>query len=124
MAKAMKSMALSDTEIADIPMPMPGMDKPRFPYALRIALEDPQLAMLGMSAGELPKDAIICFRAVARVTSNSSRDDEGGKSARVELQIESMCCVDDEPDAEEVAEEKDDGEPMSVRRKKMYDRTE
>lgn len=121
MAKAMKSMALTDAQADLIAIPMPGMDKPQFPYGLRISLDDNQLATLGLSAGQLPKDAIVHLSGIARVTSNTSRDDESGKSARVELQFESMCCVDGDADGEEKSEPSTD---RAEKRKKMYDRTE
>lgn len=113
----MKSMALSEADALDIPIPMPGMDKPRFPYGLRISLEDAQLAELGLCCDDCTVGGVIHLHALARITSVSSNDTDSGKRERVELQIESMCCVESEEAENEMAEEEMEREPMSVRRR-------
>lgn len=121
----MRSMELDDeTQYEAVPA-MPGMDKPRFPYGLRISIEDAQLKELGLSCEDCTVGGVIHLHALARITSVSQNDTDSGKRERVELQIESMCCVESEDAENEEAEEEMEGEaPLSSRRKKLYDRTE
>lgn len=121
----MKSMELDDEAQFDAVPAMPGMDKPRFPYGLRISLEDSQLKELGLSCEDCTVGGVIHLHALARITSVSQNDTDSGKRERVELQIESMCCVESEDSENDAAEEEMEGEaPLSSRRSKLYDRTE
>lgn len=96
----MVDMELDDESVLDMAMPiaMPsGSSKPRYPYTLMITLTDVELTKLGLAHNPARGD-MIDLRAFAVVTDVTTRDSEfGGKSCRVELQIQKLA-VENEAD--------------------------
>jgi|JI10StandDraft_1071094.scaffolds.fasta_scaffold143225_5 hypothetical protein len=119
--KPMMSLELDDEAQFDSPvLTAISKDKPRFPYGLRISLENAQLATIGLDPADCCVGGMIHIHGLARITSVSQNDTEGGQNSRVELQIEQMCCVESEDEENEEAE--DEMEGRAARRRKLYDR--
>jgi len=85
-------MELDDEDQLDMAMPVAGGDsmKPRYPWGLRISLTEKELAKLGLDC-DCEIGDVIDLRAFATVTSVSQNETEGGRTARVELQIEKLA---------------------------------
>lgn len=92
-------MELSDEDKLDASMPIAMSSKPDYPYGLRISLSHNELKKLGLDA-DCDVGDMIDLRAFGTVTSVSLNDDGGGKSCRVEIQIEKMA-VESEMDEKE-----------------------
>jgi len=106
MPTPMVSMERDDEEKGEVMQTFPALaDQPDYPYGLRISLTERELDKLGLAASDCFVGGIVHIHGLARITSVSSEDREGGKTERVELQIEDMCCVESE-DAENSAAEK------------------
>lgn len=96
----MTDMEMDDESQLDAPMPIAMPDRARYPYGLRISLTEKEFEKLGLD----PRDAVvggICHgHFLARVTSVSANETEGGDSCcRVELQIEDLAIEsEDEED--------------------------
>lgn len=87
----MVDMEFDDESMMDMPMPMTMPSRPRYPCTLMITLTDRELTMLNLSH-DCEVGDVIDLRAFAVVTSCSSHDSEhGGKSCRVELQIQKLA---------------------------------
>ena len=102
----MISMAMDDEAISDAPTPIaiPDMDKPRFPYGLCISLTDDELDKLGIDVSEAKVGGVFHLEGLARITSVSLRDGEGGPCCRLEAQIEDLAVLGgDEPDQAETS---------------------
>ncbi len=120
--KPMISLELDDETQFDSPVVSAiSPDKPRFPYGTRISLEDAQLKAIGLDPADCCIGGMIHIHGLARITSVSQNDSEGGQHSRVELQIEQMCCVESEDSENAAADEKMD---RAARRKKLYGRGE
>lgn len=91
---SMVDMELDDEDKLDMCTPVAGkVMQPDYPWGLRINLGDSELKKLDID--DLPSVGdYIDLRAFARVTSVSANEVEGGKSCRVELQIEKLGVVD------------------------------
>lgn len=90
-------MEYDDEASLDAVMPIAMPEKPRHPYYLMITLTDRELTMLNLSH-EVERGDVIDLRAFAVVTSVTKSDNEfGGKSCRVELQIQKLA-VENESD--------------------------
>lgn len=89
----MVSLELDDEDMLDMdcPIGIPMPDRPKYPYGTQIVLGDKELEKLGCDVGDAFVGGMIHIHAMARVTSVSQNDTEGGKRSRVELQIEAMC---------------------------------
>lgn len=96
----MTSMELDDDAVADMPTPIdiPMSQRATFPYGLRICLTDKELEKMGIDVSDAKIGGMMHMHAMGRVTSVSSEAREGGKSERLEIQIEDLCieCEDDE----------------------------
>ncbi len=88
--------------------------KPRYPYGTRISFEDAQLKAIGLDPADCAVGGVLHIHGLARITSVSLNEHEGGETSRVELQIEEMCCAESE-DAEN-----DEAEGIMARRRKLY----
>jgi hypothetical protein len=105
----MVSMSLDDEEQYDYATPMP-IDKPEYPYELRIALTDKTLAKLGLD----PQSAMgaiggtVLGQFIGRVTSASMNQMDGGEACcRIEIQIEDLGIqTDDEEQDQPVAKKR------------------
>lgn len=87
----MVDMELDDEASLDMVMPIAMPTRPRYPYTLMITLTDRELTMLNLSH-DCEVGDVIDLRAFAVVTSCSSHDSKhGGKSCRVELQIQKLA---------------------------------
>lgn len=83
-------MEMDDEDQLDCPMPITMPEKPRYPYGLRISLTHNELEKLGLDA-DCEVGDMIDMRAFGTVTSVSISDDSGGKSCRVEIQLEKLA---------------------------------
>ncbi len=69
---------------------------PRYPYGLRVSLEDEALTKLGLPA--LPgTEQTLMLHAKVTVVAVSSTEDERGKSRRLELQITDLALAPETP---------------------------
>lgn len=92
MATELKSMKLSAREREQMAAPAStsAEDAPRYPWGLQLHLEHEQLETLDLEA--LPAvNAVVTLVARAKVTSVSARENEGGTSRSVSLQITDLC---------------------------------
>jgi hypothetical protein len=83
-------MEMDDEDQIDCPMPITMPEKPRYPCGLRISLTHNELEKLGLDA-DCEVGDMIDMRAFGTVTSVSISDDSGGKSCRVEIQLEKLA---------------------------------
>lgn len=96
----MVSMALSEDEQYDYATPMP-IDKPEFPWELRIALTEKTMEKLGLDPASAMQamGGIVHGHFMGRVTSTSQNQQvDGDMCSRVEIQIEALA-IDSEDDA-------------------------
>ena len=101
-------LALSDEDMTDYAMPVAVKEDagPRYPYGLRICLENAQLEKLGLDS-DCDVGDVIDLRAFAVVTSVSmNKREDGTECARVELQVQKLA-VENEM-TEDMAETGDD----------------
>lgn len=106
MIKPMISMEMDDEAQLDSPVISAiSSEKPRFPYGLRISLENAQLKAINLDPADCCIGGVIHIHGLARITSVTQNDTENGQHSRVELQIEQMCCVESEDEENEEAEE-------------------
>ena len=82
-------LEMDDEEKLDRAIP-DTLSKPDSPWGLRISLTEKELAKLGLDC-DCEIGDMIDLRAFATVTSISQNEGSGGKTARVELQIEKMA---------------------------------
>lgn len=122
MAKVMHDMELNDETAFEMALPAGIAEKPRYPWGLRISLEDEQLKALGLDCADCNVGGIVHLHALGKITSVTQNDTSEGAKARVEIQITSMCCIESEDEENREAEAEMGGEPLSSRRKKLYDR--
>lgn len=119
--KPMMSLELDDDAQLDAPVISAiSPDRPRFPYGTRISLEDAQLKAIKLDPSDCCVGGMIHIHGLARITSVSLNETEGGQNSRIELQIEQMCCVESEDEENEEAETK--MVDRAARRRKLYGR--
>lgn len=95
--QVLQSMEFDDEESNDAVMPIAMPDKPRFPYGLRICLDETILEKLGLDYEEAANGGYFMIRAEVHVTSSSCNTDEDGtKHCRIEGQIEKMAIEGDD----------------------------
>lgn len=97
--RSYKSLELDDDDALDrmIAIPGGGNETPQFPYGMRLSMDEATLKALGVDDGDEPEVGdLLHFAAFARVTSYTKTDDGGGKTRRVELQIEMISCIENE----------------------------
>ena len=82
----MVDMEMDDEAKLDAPMPIAMLEKPQYPYGLRICLNSPELEKLGLDA-DCDLGDTIDMRAFAEVTCVSKE----GDNCRVELQIQKLA---------------------------------
>lgn len=87
----MQSMELDDEDKLDAAMPIAMPDKPDYPYGLRISLSEKEFKKLELDPADATVGGICHGHFLARVTSVSASEGEGGKCFRVELQIEDIA---------------------------------
>src|ERR1035437_9718566 len=97
--RPMTSMELDDEEKLDAYCPMPMPTKPDYPYGLRITLTDKELDKLKIDPADAVVRGIFHGHFKARVTSLSADENSGGKTCRMEAQIEAIAIEseDEEP---------------------------
>lgn len=102
-------------------------DQPVYPYGLSISLGKDELEKLGVDHADWQVGDIFHLHALAKVTSVSSHETEGGESCRVELQIthlsgesEDAENEDDEENEPEENSEEDHPPEKQNRRRNMY----
>lgn len=97
----MTDMALDDEQSYDLAMPIPMVDKPRYPPGLCLCITLDEFDKLGLDPSEAVIGGMVHLHAMARITSVRMSQDEGGDSCRVELQIENLAVEsEDEENAE------------------------
>ena len=113
----MQSMELDDDEKLDTVMPIPMADAPEYPYGLKICLTQAEFEKLGLDPSEAIVGGIVHLHALARVTSYSCNQTEGGEDCRCELQITDMAVEseDEENEAADMA-----SKPLITRAKSLY----
>lgn len=113
MAKTPVEVNKEVTANAPSPAPMSAIaaNVPTYPYGLCITLEKEQLDKLGID-GECAVGDMIHLSAMAKVTSCSERETEGGKDCRIELQITHLATENEDNEDEDAQRE--------VRAKRRY----
>lgn len=111
----MADMALTPAEAQEQTAPMSLSQMPRYPYGLCLSLGKDEMEKLGLEAGDMEVGDIIHLHALAKATSCSENETEGGSNCRVELQI--MFLEIESEDAENEAAEP---RPASKRRSALY----
>lgn len=86
-------MALTAQESKAMTTPAANSDGPRYPWGLRLTLDDVALEKLGL-AGLPAVGTALMVHARASVTETAERDTEGGgKERRLELQITDIALA-------------------------------
>lgn len=96
----MKSMELDDEEKMDATSPIPMPEAPEFPYGLRICLTDCEFEKLGIDPSNAQVGETFHIFALAKVTSISSNDGDGGSHFRLEAQITDMALESEDEENE------------------------
>jgi hypothetical protein len=110
--RAMVSMEIDDESRFDLQPLAVGMPVDKFPYGLRLSLDEGVLNKLECDQDDFQMDGLIHLHALARVTALGPKqtiklpDGRTRITQRVELQIEDMSieCEDDENEEEEAEE--------------------
>ena len=115
---AMKSLRLNDKDLmGDMPVSVGSMiQRDEFPYGVRIHLTGDDLDKMQTPYDTFEDKALIHVHGMARVVGKSENTSDGKTTRTVTLQFEDMCIESE--DAENAAV---DREPMSERRKRLYD---
>jgi hypothetical protein len=79
----------------------------KFPYHMRFALTQAEFKKLGLDPTVAKKDDEIEFKGEARITECEHKDGPGGKTCRIEFQIEKFCIETAEEEAAENEEDED-----------------
>jgi len=112
----MVSMEMDDEDQLDAVMPIAMPERPRFPYGLHISLTDKELEKMELDASEAVVGGMIHLHAMARITSVSQNDMEGGKKCcRIELQIEDLCVESEDEENSQVE--------MPMKKNPLHDRS-
>lgn len=104
----MTSMEMDDEEQADVTEPYPAAERPKYPYGLQICLTQDELKKLDLDPQDAVVGGMVHLHAIARVTSASCTQMEGGdERCRIELQITDMAVEseDAENEAADAAED-------------------
>jgi hypothetical protein len=112
----MADMELSDEEVLDTELPIAMPKKSRYPYGLRICLEEKELAKLGMKVDGFSIGDVIDLRAFAEVTCVSS----GEFGARVELQIQRLAVENEATEDLGEQEAEEEGRAHRASRSPLY----
>jgi hypothetical protein len=117
---SMKSLRLNPNDLmSDMPVSVGSMiQRDEFPYGVRIHLTGDELDKMQTPYDTFEDKALIHVHGMARVVGKSESTENGKTRRTVTLQFEDMCIESE--DAENVEEEQH--EPMSERRKRLYDR--
>lgn len=103
--RPLASMEIDDASRFTIEPAMPGMERPKFPYCLRLSLDEDILEKLDLDIDDFVPDGVIHGHFLARITSVSKNqmevNGESRECCRVELQIEDMCVESEDEENEE-----------------------
>lgn len=99
--RVMKSMELDDEDKLDSLMPYPMPEKPDYPYGLRICLTHKEFEKLDLDPSMAVVGGMVHLHAIARITSVSAEDGDGGSKCRVEMQIEDMDIESEDSENDE-----------------------
>ena len=97
----MTSMEYEDEDKLDACCPMPMPSRPDFPYGLRITLTDKELDKLKIDHADAFVGGIFHGHFMARITSVSADENSGGKSCRLEAQIEDLSIESESEEDED-----------------------
>lgn len=104
----MVSVELDDEDQYDAIPAMPGMEKPRYPYCLRLSFDESILDKLDLDIKDFEVGGIIHLHALARITSVSQNavevNGEKKNCERAELQIEDLAVESEDQENREVGE--------------------
>lgn len=88
----MVSMELDDEDSLDFPCPMPGVEKPKYPYNLCIALTDKEMAKLDLDPSEAFVGGTIHLHALGTITGVSmNQNQDSDPTCRIEIQLVALC---------------------------------
>lgn len=119
---AMKSLKLNPNDLmANMPVSVGSMmQRDEFPYGARINLTGEDLDKMQTPYDTFEDGALIHVHGMARVVGKSENTSDGKTTRSVSLQFEDMCIESE--DAENAEEDRQESrEPMSERRKRLYD---
>lgn len=104
--KGMVDMQMSPEELKEN-MPIMGdvSNRPRYPYGLSICIGHNELEKLGVDYSDWNVGDHFHLECLAKITSISENETEGGKNCRVELQIVALKGQDEEESGDD-----DDGD--------------
>lgn len=107
----MIDMSLDDEDILDMncPYPIPMSDRAKYPYGLRLCLTESEINKLKIDPSEAFVGGMVHIHAIARITSVSCDETEGGEKHRIEFQIEDMAI----PESEDAENSEADGSKKS-----------
>ena len=106
MAIVFKDMQRDPEKGSDLAYPTTALDngakpKPYYPYGLNVCLCDEELTKLGIDPSTMQVGGVVHLHSLAKVTSVSINDDEGGKSVRVELCLEQIALESEDDENKE-----------------------
>ncbi len=104
MASKLVSMEKDDDDVLDHIAVNPILDS-KFPYHMRFSLTHKEFDKLKCDPTVAVKGAEVEFSGVARILNVDHHDGEGGKTHRVEFQIEKFCLECEDEETEEHEEE-------------------
>lgn len=106
MVMAMVDMSLTDDEILDMacPLPIDVKDRPKYPWGLKICLTQAEIDKLRLDPSEAFVGGMVHLHALARITSTSCDQTEGGENCRIELQIENLSIPESEDEENAMAD--------------------
>jgi hypothetical protein len=98
----LKSMKLKKSK-RNKPVPI-GTDSPKYPWGLRLSLDNDALEKLGIDVTKLEIKTVVPVKGMARITSISSYEsvENKGKQDSVDLQIEKLALGGDLEDDDEL----------------------
>lgn len=87
-------MEMDDEDKLDsiMPISVKDMDKPEYPWGLRISITDKEFDKLGLDPSEGILGGFVTGKFIGKVTSMSISSGEGGDGCcRCEIQIQQLC---------------------------------
>jgi hypothetical protein len=102
--RQMTNMELDEDEKAETVAPI-SMDRPCYPYGLKISLTEKEFEKLGLDHSVAEVGGTVHGHFMGRVTSVSHDEKEEGECCRVEIQIEDLDIESEDEENEDNEEE-------------------
>ena len=99
--RPLTSMEYDDEDSLDACCPMPMPMRPEYPFGLRITLTDKELEKLKIDHADAFVGGTFHGHFMARVTSVSADENSGGKTCRMEAQIEDLAIESEDEETTE-----------------------